>query len=34
LIEDNFQKLTTLRAQLRDLQTEENKRLREEASDR
>ena len=34
MVEDNFQKLSTLRAQLRDLQTEENRRLREEASDR
>jgi hypothetical protein len=34
LIEDNFQKLSTLRAQLRDLQTDENRRLREETSER
>lgn len=34
LIEDNFQKLNTLRAQLRDLQTEENRRIREEVSER
>lgn len=34
LIEDTFQRVGYLRAQLRDTQTEENKRLREEASDR
>ena len=34
LIDDNFQKLNTLRAQLRDLQTEENRRIREEVSER
>lgn len=34
LIEDNWSKLTQLRAQLRDLQTEENRRLREEQSER
>jgi bromodomain adjacent to zinc finger domain protein 1A len=34
LIEDNFQKLSSLRAQLRDLQTDENRRLREETSER
>lgn len=34
LIDDNFQQLNTLRAQLRDLQTEENRRQREEVSER
>ena len=34
LIEDNWQKLAQLKAQLRDLQTEENRRLREETSER
>jgi bromodomain adjacent to zinc finger domain protein 1A len=34
LIEDNFQKLSSLRGQLRDLQTEENKRLNNERSER
>ena len=34
LIEDNFQKINNLKAQLRDLQTEENRRIREEASER
>lgn len=33
-IDDNLQKLNTLRAQLRDLQTEENRRMREEGSER
>ena len=34
LVEDNFQKMSTLRAQLRDLQTIENRRIREEVSER
>lgn len=34
LIEDNWQKLAQLKAQLRDLQTEENRRIREETSER
>jgi len=34
LIEDNWHKLTVCKAQLRDLQTEENRRLREETSER
>jgi len=34
LLEDNWQKITVLKAQLRDLQTEENRRLREETSER
>jgi oligoendopeptidase F len=34
LIEDNWQKISSLRTQLRDLQTEENRRVREEASER
>jgi hypothetical protein len=34
LIEDNWQKLLSTKAQLRDLQTEENRRLREETSER
>lgn len=34
LLEDNFHKMSQLRAQLRDLQTEENRRVREEASER
>jgi hypothetical protein len=34
LLEDNWQKLAQLKAQLRDLQTEENRRLREETSER
>jgi hypothetical protein len=34
LIEDNWQKLLSMKAQLRDLQTEENRRLREETSER
>lgn len=32
LIEDNYQQMSVLKGQLRDLQTEENKRQREEAS--
>lgn len=34
LLEDNWQKMSTAKANLRDLQTEENRRLREEASER
>lgn len=34
LVEDNFQKMSTLKGQLRDLQTDENKRIREEVSER
>lgn len=34
LLDDNFQKLYTLKGQLRDLQTEENRRQREEVSER
>ena len=34
LLEDNFQAMATLRAQHRDLQTKENRRIREETSER
>jgi bromodomain adjacent to zinc finger domain protein 1A len=34
LLEDNFQSIATLRAQHRDLQTKENRRIREETSER
>ena len=34
LLEDNWQSITSLRAQHRDLQTKENRRIREETSER